>query len=373
MPTMAVLSEASPPLAHDGSARKRIVFVAGSGRSGTSIFTGVLRHLGLHVPQPEVLPDETNPAGFGEPQWVVDYHNRLLRRTGVQISDGRPSAWQRAEELASQGDDVRDRLQSWLAGQLEQADELVIKDPRLSWFLELWGVVAQRLGAEPLFATLLRPPPEVVGSKQKYYDARVGEVARLADWVNMMLHTERATRSSDRVFVRYADLLDDWETTIRWVGDTLGLRAVQTAQPTCLHEAGALIDLRLRRVQLTWDDLDAPAALVDLAQRVWDHLNRLAEPGGDVPAVHDALDALRIEYVRMYADAEAMARSSVLAAKREAQRRERRLLLLRPDATRLARSATQRISARMPHRLRTVMPTRVRSAFRRQMDKLRGV
>lgn len=370
---MAVLPEPSPPLPHKGSARQRIVFVAGSGRSGTSIFTGVLQHLGLHVPQPEVLPDETNPMGFGEPQWAVDFHNQLLCRTGVQISDGRPSAWQRTDEVANSGDDVRDRLQGWLAGQLENADELVVKDPRLSWFLDLWRAVAHRLDAEPVFATVLRPPPEVVGSKQKYYDTHVDEGARLAAWVNMTLHTEHATRGSDRVFVRYGDLLDDGETTIRRVGDTLGLPAVQTAQPTRLREAGALIDLALHRVQLTWDDLEAPAALVDLAQRAWDQVTRLAEPGGDVPAVHDALDALRVEYIRMYANAEAITRSSVLAAKREAQRRERGGLLLGPDASRLAHSATQRISARMPHRLRTVIPTRVRSAFRRQMDKHRGV
>jgi hypothetical protein len=369
---MAVHPEPPPPLPHNGSARQRIVFVAGSGRSGTSIFTGVLQHLGLHVPQPEVLPDETNPRGFGEPQWAVDFHNQLLRRTGVQISDGRPSAWQRADELATYGNDVREQLLGWLAGQLEQADELVVKDPRLSWFLELWRSAARRLDAEPAFATLLRPPPEVVGSKQRYYDAHVGEATRLAAWVNMTLHTEHATRGSDRVFVRYGDLLDDWENTIRRVGDTLALPTVQTAQPTRLREAGALIDLGLHRVQLTWEDLEAPVALLDLAQRVWDQVTRIAEPDGDVPAVHDALDALRIEYIRMYANAEAIARSSVLAARREAGR-ARNGLLLGPDATRLAHSATQRISARVPHRLRTVVPVRMRSAFRRQMDKHRGL
>jgi len=370
---MAVHLEPSPPLPHQRSAGQRIVFVAGSGRSGTSVFTGVLKHLGLHVPQPEVLPDETNPTGFGEPQWAVDFHNQLLRRTGVQISDGRPSAWQRTDELASNGDGLRDQLQGWLAGQLEQADELVVKDPRLSWFLELWRAAAQRLDAVPAFATVLRPPPEVVGSKQRYYDAHVGEVARLAAWVNMTLHTEHATRGCDRVFVRYGDLLDDWQTTIKRVGDTLGLPAVQTAQPTRLREAGALIDLALHRVRLTWDDLEAPAPLVDLAQRVWDQVSRLAEPDGGVPAVHDALDGLRIEYVRMYANAEAIARSSVLAARREAQRRERGGLLLGPDATRLARSATQRISGRVPHGVRSVIPTRARSAFRRRMDRRRGI
>ena len=58
---------------------RRVVFVVGSGRSGTSTMAGTLRTLGLHVPQPEVVADATNPKGFGEPRWVVDLHPELLR------------------------------------------------------------------------------------------------------------------------------------------------------------------------------------------------------------------------------------------------------------------------------------------------------
>ncbi|MGZ4640147.1 MAG: sulfotransferase family protein, partial [Actinomycetes bacterium] len=54
--------------------RRRLVLVAGVGRSGTSVFAGILRQAGFHVPQPEVDADSTNPKGFGEPRWVVDFH-----------------------------------------------------------------------------------------------------------------------------------------------------------------------------------------------------------------------------------------------------------------------------------------------------------
>src|SRR5262245_1295555 len=53
---------------------RRLMLVVGSGRSGTSLFTGVMQRLGFYVPEPEVVADETNPTGFGEPQWVVDLH-----------------------------------------------------------------------------------------------------------------------------------------------------------------------------------------------------------------------------------------------------------------------------------------------------------
>ena len=43
----------------------------------------MLGQLGFHIPQPEVKADDTNPRGFGEPRWVVDFHTRLLRELRV--------------------------------------------------------------------------------------------------------------------------------------------------------------------------------------------------------------------------------------------------------------------------------------------------
>ena len=105
---------------------RRVVFVVGSGRSGTSTMAGTLRTLGLHVPQPEVVADATNPKGFGEPRWVVDLHTELLARSNVQVSDARPRAW--LDTGTTSGDHAtRERVAAWLEEQLTVADELVIR------------------------------------------------------------------------------------------------------------------------------------------------------------------------------------------------------------------------------------------------------
>ena len=83
--------------------RRRVVFVVGSGRSGTSTMAGALQALGMHVPPPEVKPDETNPKGFAESQWVVDVHSRLLKRSNVAVSDARPTAWFEAGKVNTFG------------------------------------------------------------------------------------------------------------------------------------------------------------------------------------------------------------------------------------------------------------------------------
>ena len=76
----------------DGVPRK-VLFVAGAGRSGTSTLAGIVSKLGMHVPLPEVPPDDSNPRGFSEPQWVVDVHDEWLAEALVQVSDARPEAW----------------------------------------------------------------------------------------------------------------------------------------------------------------------------------------------------------------------------------------------------------------------------------------
>src|SRR6187551_1860068 len=94
-------------------ARRSLVLVAGSGRSGTSLFTGILQRLGFYVPQPEVPADATNPRGFAESQWVVDFHTRLLAKAAVQVSDARPTAWSYTAEAALD-EGAHEELGSWL-------------------------------------------------------------------------------------------------------------------------------------------------------------------------------------------------------------------------------------------------------------------
>jgi hypothetical protein len=59
----------------------------------------------------------------------------------------------------------------------------------------------------------------------------------------------------------------------------------------------------------------------DLAERVWEQLSAMAAGDGDDEDRRKALDALREEYVALYADAEAIADSSVLAAETALERR----------------------------------------------------
>ncbi|WP_246081878.1 sulfotransferase family protein [Nocardioides litoris] len=347
---------------------RTVLFVAGAGRSGTSTMAGLAKILGLHVPQPEVPSDATNPKGFAEPQWVVDHHDRLLREAVVQVSDSRPQAWFDTGRVSTR-EPERIATAAWLESHLAVNPELVVKDPRLSWFLSLWRVAAIRTGSRPVFATMLRPPAEVVGSKQTYYANKLGSAHLAASWLNMLLHTERGTRGTeggaDRVFVRYADLLDDWTRVVMDAGERLQLQHVLHASSEQIRDGHRFVDPSLRRMTLTLDDLGLPPRLHELVAETWAELNHLADQGGDTAERHATLDQLREAYSDLYAEAEAISRSSVVHAEHVLRGRGRPAPAPEP-APGPARGAD-----RIPHGLRAAVPPSVRRGLRRAAGRER--
>jgi hypothetical protein len=330
---------------------RSIVLVVGSGRSGTSLFAGIMQRLGYTVPRPEVPADDTNPRGFGESQWVVDFHTRLLKRAGVQVADGRPSAWAETARAGLEPQAAAD-LGAWLAGRLAESGHLIVKDPRASWFLPLWRRCALELDVAPRYVTMLRHPAEVIASKQHWYGDRHGETPRLAGWLNQTLFTERATRGGPRVFVAYDDLLGDWTQAVEGVGRALDLELVARATPAAMRSVHEFVDAGLRRSRAEWQAPAVPAPLRELADETWQLARGLArDPDTDRPALHARLDELRAAYTQLYGEAQAIAQSSIAAAVRPRPR---------PPRERLPRLAAWLIR-HVPARYRRRVPPAVRA------------
>jgi len=208
-----------------------------------------------------------------------------------------------------------------------------------------------------------------VGSKQTYYGNRLGSAHLAASWLNMLLHTERGTRESiggadggARAFVRYADLLDDWTKTVMRVGEELQLQHVLHANSEAIRDGHRFVDPSLRRMTQSLDDLDLPPKLHELTAETWTELNKLAEPGGDTADVHTALDQLREAYVDLAAAAEAISRSSVVAAEQRTKRQGRG----GGPAAEPPRGAD-----RVPHGVRAMVPPKVRRGLRKMAGRER--
>lgn len=346
---------------------RKLVLVAGTGRSGTSTLVGLLQRHGFHVPLPEVPPDDSNPRGFGEPRWVVDLHGRLLRQAKVQVADSRPAAWEMAAAVA-RDDAVRGKVRGWLEEQLDVADRLVVKDPRSLWFLPLWTEVARELGAQASFVTMLRPPPETVGSRRTYYNRGLEDPHGIASWLNLMTGTEHATRGHRRSFVRYHDLLHDWSpvTAQLWRRNGLG-----DSPPEPTQDPADFIDPGLRRMRLTWDDLELPERLTELATEASDALDALAASEHEDADLLARLDRARASYAAYYAEAESVAHSSVIAARQAARSGP---LPVAPESRTAAKPWPKRrglvatVADKVPASVRRKVPAKLKQRVRRATD-----
>ena len=293
---------------------KRLVLVVGVGRSGTSLLAGVLGQLGFHIPQPEVTADETNPKGFGEPRWVVDFHTRLMHRLRVIVFDARPVAFEKTAAV-TEDSGTGDELKAWLAGELARSDSVVVKDPRVGWFLGLWQRCCDQLDARTSQITMLRHPAEILTSARKSYGTWQTDASRAAAWLNVMLETERATRASARAYIRYEDLLSDWKAEVGRVGRALDLPLLTDIAPERAAAVDAFVDPSLHRNRVGWDELEVPEPVRELCERVWGLFLALAGPEVTPDYSYAQLDKALVEYRRLYGDAEAITQPSVTAVR----------------------------------------------------------
>lgn len=329
-----------------------MVLVTGAGRSGTSTAAGTLSHLGVHVPGPFLKANESNPKGFYESRWSVEFHNKLLKRANVTLADSRPDALDVVRTAVRDQD--RKRLRTWLETNTEGHALTALKDPRTTWTLGLWSETAGDLGISTRFLTMLRHPAEVVGSRATHYSRGVdvlGErgfaVKNLAGWVNAMLLTEQQTRGSHRAFVRYDDLLADWRTSM-----AAASRAMEIGLDPSPESAAAVdefIDPGLSRHHLTWADVDVPLGLQEVATLVWEACDRLAESGGSDPEAEALLDSTRERYAAMYLDAQQLTQDAtaarIIEARAEAERSVRQELRREAEPAPTVRSLRHRARA----------------------------
>ncbi|MDN5851779.1 MAG: hypothetical protein L0K86_02825 [Actinomycetia bacterium] len=315
-------------LSTEGSGERQLVLVTGTGRSGTSTITGTFQELGLHVPGTVRQAQEANPRGFFEPHWVVDLHTRMLDRARAHTMDGDPRTAARAKRSVNAS--TLDELTQALSSAVAENPRLVIKDPRTVWFIPMWTRIAESLGMDVSFATMLRHPAEAIASRTVHWSSsenaervRSRQIANLAGWVNVSLMNEDRTRGKTRAFIRYDDLLADWRSTIDLVGKRLDLSYEGAPIDQRPHPIDEFIDPDLKRVTTGWDDVASTPQLRDLAERVWDALQFLAEPRSDADKAGALLDDLRVEYDALYSDARGIVLDASRAAIETAVRKER--------------------------------------------------
>ena len=175
-----------PPMSES---KRRVVFVVGSGRSGTSTMAGALQTLGMHVPQPEVRRRRDQPQGLRRaavgrrpPHRAAPALQRARSPTPGRRRGSRPARLSDIEHAARPG------CTTWLEDAVRGGRvTLEAGHRRARRQGPAAGVVPRpvAVGGAPLRRARRRTSrccgrvTEVVGSKQRYYaqTGRFGEVA----------------------------------------------------------------------------------------------------------------------------------------------------------------------------------------------------
>lgn len=351
---------------------RALILITGTGRSGTSTVSGTLHHLGLHVPGPYLGANKSNPKGFYESRWAVDFHKAITGAAKIDDFDSRPSAFDRAQQVVT--DEMRASLVEFLGEQSAEHDQVVVKDPRSVWVQRVWRDAAAEAGLDIRYISMLRHPAETIGSRSTYYAKksdeerrRAYEIMSIARWVNSQLISERETRGERRAFVGYPELLEDWRGVMAGLRADLDLDLDGDLDPARHHPVDDFIDPGLRRLRVTWEELEIPDDLQDVAERVWEALVELRDAHGRCQPASAELDTLTERFGRLLAQAKAVAHDTIVeeraaaaddAARRVRERARRRNERRRPEnrpvdeigGRELLREARKRIAHRLMKR-----------------------
>lgn len=358
---------------HEQLSTPRLVLVAGAGRSGTSTIGGIFHRLGFHVPEPTLGANESNPRGFYESWWPVKFHQRLMKRAVIEQTDGRPVAGQLVAEQVD--DRAREQLHDWLADQFEGRRRVMVKDPRAAWAPLVWADVAEKVGADLNYVTMIRHPGEVVGSRSTYYAAnRPGMSPRefatwnLCGWINQNLTLEAQIRDRARAYVQYAELIADWRPVVTSLIGDLSLGS-DLLTPEAVEEIDAFVEPGLKRHAAEWGDDAPPAALIEVAEGVWGALVALSQRHGHDAEAERELDRWGARYRQLYADSQAIAHDHTTATARAAEASVREAWRREVEQVRAARANTPAARAR---RQAGRVARRVRPALRSVGGRVRG-
>lgn len=201
--------------------RPVVLFVLGPQRSGTSALTRVLSLCGGTLPAAMLGADANNPAGYWEPRAAISLNETILRRLGTNWYDPSlrflgGSAVEPAEKKACVG-----KIAAYLST-LPAAPLMVIKEPRITTLSDLWFQAARLAGFDVASVIAVRHPQEVISSIAKSW--HVSPALASALWLKCNILAERNTRGGPRVFVDYANLLDDWRREMKRISTELGVQ-----------------------------------------------------------------------------------------------------------------------------------------------------
>lgn len=193
--------------------RKKLVFIFGMHRSGTSLVAKATQVIGAYFGDNLLPPGPDNPKGFWEDQDVFAINNDLLESIDLRwdIPTTAPLVDFKSKDLIF----LRTRAAALLKEKLEQSDLIGIKDPRLCLTLPFWLELADEQKIETFCVIAVRNPIAVANSL--YVRNEFELLKGLLLWVNynyLVLH-QLIESNKKSLFIDYQKILENPDIEIK--------------------------------------------------------------------------------------------------------------------------------------------------------------
>jgi hypothetical protein len=203
----------------DGEVAERTaIIVIGMHRSGSSAMARLLSLAGAALPKTLMAAGHGNEAGHWEPQRVADYNDVVLAAFDA-VWDS-PFGLGASAERRIVLDSFVEGARAIIREEYADAPLIVLKEPRISLVADLWTRACEAEGLRCKFIIMVRPPTEVALSLRKRNGFALDKGLLL--WGAYQASSDQLTRSHDRTFCQYDDLLarpasvlDDIEAKLR--------------------------------------------------------------------------------------------------------------------------------------------------------------
>lgn len=255
-------------------AQKRVVFVIGAGRSGTSSLARGVSALGVDFGDNFKRPSRKNPSGFFED---ID----LLRLSkAVRLSRGvRADSLRLMEPAELQGpalEHLRQRARNVIRRRFANSPVWGFKYGRTLRILPFWEPVLAAENMAPSFVLALRNPISVARSRAALDPRRGRQEASDLEWLVSVVPFLRRARHCPMAVVDYDLLMDAPLLQLERIRVQLGLPQSATSAAGVDEYANAFLRAGFRHTRFEDADLDTCEGLNPLTRDAYRLLRRLA-------------------------------------------------------------------------------------------------
>ncbi|HEX3497358.1 MAG TPA: hypothetical protein VHT02_09360, partial [Methylocella sp.] len=250
--------------------RRTLLLILGMHRSGTSAYTNTFALLGAALPRSLMSGSISNEKGHFESSRLFLEHDKMLAEIGSQWYD-----WNALSEDFFKSTLARTfaaRFAEIVREEYEDAELIVVKDPRICRFVPIWREVATLLDATIKVVSPLRNPMEVASSLKKRDNLPIQE--SLLVWTRHVLDAEFWTRDLPRAFIAYEALLGDWRSVVDQCSKEIEF-AFPRRSPKAERQVDVYLDRGLRRNKFADNEFLGHSNIPDWTQDAYVSLRKL--------------------------------------------------------------------------------------------------